>query len=281
MKTAIVAEGGASRAYYTVGIMDALTEFNIYPDYFIGVSAGIANGVSYISRQFGRNLEIAEKYCPQKEYMGISHLIKDGNYYNIDYVFNTIPNKLLPFDYNTYYSFKGDIYCAVTNVKTGKCEYLRINNSSNNWKELVASCALPIMFKPVELNGNLYLDGGITNSIPYQKALNDGCDRVLVLLTRDRRYIKKTDLPTRAASFAYKKYPEFSKALLNRADMYNNQRKDLFKLEKQGKVKIICPDDTSSWKRISKDARYTKNIYNIGYNYTKNHIDEIKDYFGV
>ncbi len=281
MKTGLVVEGGATRAYYSVGVMDCLYNNGIYADYFIGVSAGIANGLSYISKQPGRNLIIGTEHNSKKEYMGFSHLIKTGNYYNIDYVFNKIPNELLPFDYDTFYNYKGEVYGCVTNLDTGLCEYFDMKKCSKDIKEVLASCALPLLFKPVEINGKLYYDGGISNSIPFKKALDDGCDKVIVILTRDRDYIKKTSPTVKISAQFFNKHKNFKDAMLKRADMYNKQRAELFELEKQGKVLVICPEDTSDWKRIDNSGEFVEKIYNQGYLQTEKMFDTIRDYLGI
>ena len=126
MKTGIVFEGGAFRTIFSCGVMDAFLEKNIMPDYIIGVSAGAAYGVSYASRQPGRNLKIILDYCDDKRYMGINNLLNPKNkcYYGLDFAYDTIPNKLVPFDYDEFDKFHGEFYAVVTNVLTGEPEYM-------------------------------------------------------------------------------------------------------------------------------------------------------------
>lgn len=278
MKTGLVVEGGATRGYYTVGVMDCLLNNNIYTDYFIGVSAGIANGMSYISKQVGRGLEIGTVHNSKKEYMGFSNLIKTGNYYNIDYVFRRIPEEFLPYDYETFYNYKGDVYAVVTRLDTGECEYMDVKKCKRDIKEVIASCALPLLFKPVEINGTLYYDGGISNSIPFKKALEDGCDKIIVVLTRDRGYIKTTSPTVKLSAQMFNKHKNFKRAMLNRADMYNRQRAELFDLERQGKAFVICPEDTENWKRIDNSAEFVKSIYDQGYKQTEKLMNDLKLY---
>ena len=127
----MVFEGGASRTAFSCGVMDAFLEEELMPDYFIGVSAGIAFGVSYLSKQKGRNLKILEEYMADKRYMGLKYLFdrKKKSYYNIGFVFDEVPNKLLPFDYETFAGYKGVVEACVTNIHTGKAEYLKVPQS--------------------------------------------------------------------------------------------------------------------------------------------------------
>ena len=116
MKLGIVFEGGASRAFFSCGVMDALLEEHIIADYVIGASAGIANGVSYVSGQYGRNLAIGTKYTADKRYMGVRHLFDKSNrsFYNLQFVFDDIPNKYLPFDFDAFAAFEGDVLAVYT-----------------------------------------------------------------------------------------------------------------------------------------------------------------------
>ncbi len=270
MKLGLVLEGGASRAYFSVGVMDALIDLGIKADYIIGVSAGIANAISYASDQHGRNIEIGLSYLSDKRYMGYRHFLSKENksYYNIDFIFNQLPNIYVPFDYDAFKNYSGEIYAGVTSLDTGKCEYLKVDGTDKKWTAITASCALPLMFPPVEYNGKLYFDGGISNPIPFEKALEDGCDKIIAVLTRPRVFEMKTDPSVNLCRFLYRKHKGFSKALKERAEKYNILRERLFELEKQGKAIVITPDNTDKWKRTERDSKMIKQMYDEGYNKT-------------
>ena len=156
MKLGLVFEGGASRSLFSCGVMDALLEEEIFADYVIGVSAGIAYGSSYISRQKGRNLELSTKYMHDKRYMGIKHLLnpKNRSYYSMEFAFRQIPEKLVPFDFDAFSENTKNkaAIAVVTNLETGKAEYKEL--SRDDWDYQIrlvwASCALPMLFKPSE-----------------------------------------------------------------------------------------------------------------------------------
>jgi predicted patatin/cPLA2 family phospholipase len=280
MKLGLVLEGGASRTYFSVGAMDALMEENIFADYVIGASAGIANGVSYVSRQKERSLEIGMKYFPDKRYMGPRHLLNRSNksYYNIQFVFDDMPNVHLPFDYDTYQKYSKNVYAAVTNLNTGKTEYINIPGDDKSWAVLIATCALPILFQPVKIGNNLYMDGGITDSVPIEKALSDGCTKNLVILTREKNYIKKEEPALKLAAFKYRKYPLFTQALKARTENYNQSHRRLLELEKEGKAFIIAPQNTAGWHRTESDPRKLKKMYDDGFRFVKENLNQIKAY---
>ena len=279
MKTGIIFEGGASRTAYSCGVMDCLLDNEIYIDYVLGVSAGIAYGVSYSSRQKGRNYAIFEKFVEDPRYMGIKHFLgKKRSYYNLDFIYGEMPDKYLPFNWDAYMKYGMTSYAVITNINTGLPEYHRIDEIDKNWKILRATSSLPILFQPVEINGNLYLDGGISDSIPFEYALNNGCDKVIVVLTRERDFVKKKESIIPLIKIAYKKYPKLIEAMENRHIMYNNELEKLRKLEKEGKALVIAPADTHNIGRTERKSSILLPYFKEGYDYTSTIINEIKSF---
>lgn len=280
MKLGMVCEGGASRTAFSCGVLDAFLEENLMPDYFIGVSAGIAFGVSYLSKQKGRNLTILEEYMADKRYMGLKYLFDRNKktYYNIDFVFNEVPNKLLPFDYDAFAAYPGVVEAAVTNIHTGKAEYLKVPQSIEMKDTLVASCSLPILFQPVKIGHHYYLDGGIADSIPYKHTLEKGCDKLIVILTRERGYVKTTEKAIRLTDKLYRKYPKIVEAVDTRAERYNQDIKDLEKLEKEGKVFVIAPETTLGVGRTESDPQKLRELYEEGLRIGRERMEDLRRY---
>lgn len=273
-------EGGGSRTVYSCGIMDVLLEEKIIADYLIGVSAGIAFGVSYCSGQIGRNLILASKYMNSKKYSGIKYLFypKNRSYYNMDYVYDKVPNEELPFDFDAFADFKGEVIATVTNIKTGRAEYLPVPRDDRKFTYLRASCALTLMFPEIELNGEKYLDGGVADSIPYMQAINFGCDKNIIILTRPRDYIKKDEPAMKFAEKAYRKYPEFCKAMKTRAERYNRCISEIKQLKSEGKVFVFTPKSTFNVGRTEGDPVKLKRLYDHGYNHAKWALEDLKRY---
>ena len=267
MKLGVVMEGGASRTVFSCGVTDCFLEEGIMPDYFVGVSAGIAYGVSYLSGQIGRNREIFEKYMPDKRYMGLKYLFDRHmkSYYNIPFVFGEVPNKLVPFDFDAFRAYQGEAEAVVTNIRTGKAEYLPVDRNDTDFKTIVASCALPVLFQPVRIGKRYYLDGGVADSIPYRHALEKGCDKLIVILTRERNYIKTTERSIKMAAKLYKHYPNLVESLENRAASYNQCMKELYQAEKEGKVFIIAPKSTLRVGRTESSPKKLLELYDEGY----------------
>lgn len=280
MKLGIVLEGGASRTAFSCGVLDFFLEQNIIADYLIGVSAGIAYGSSYASGQLGRNLEINRRFLPDKRYMGMRHLLsrKNRSYYNLQFVFDEVPNHLLPFDYEAFRAYPGKVVAVVTNIKTGLAEYMEVPWDDKQLTVIRASCALPFLFKPIEINGTLYMDGGLSDSIPYQKALDEGCDRIIVVLTRERRYRKAPDPSAKLAERVYHQYPNLVRDLRVRHEVYNNSIDNLSKLENQGKVFVIAPDDTHGIGRTESNPDILCNFQQEGYEKAKSVYPALQEY---
>ena len=242
MKTGIVFEGGAFRTIFSCGVMDALVENDIMPDYMIGVSAGAAYGVSMASKQPRRNLDVLMKYRNDKRYLGLSNMIDKDNksIYGLEFSYETIPNELNLFDYDAFKQYKGDFYCVVTNLLTGQPEYMKYTGDDRTNTVLKATCALPMLFPPIIINDVPYMDGGLSDSIPYLKAIEDGCDRIIVVLTRQSGYTKTTSRSTKAIAYSYRnQYPKLTETMLTRASRYNESLKGLDQYVKEGRIITI------------------------------------------
>ncbi len=281
MKTGILFEGGASRTIYSCGVMDRLLDADIMPDYVLGVSAGITYATSYISKQKGRNLEMMNTYINDHRYMGFRNLINPKNkaYYGLKFAYETIPDELLPFDEVTFSEYKGEAKAAVTNIETGEIEFLDIMPKATRTKTLIATCALPLLFPIVKINGKLYMDGGIANSVPYKQAFADGCDRLMIVLTREAGYRKDFEKTLKLACIRYRKYPKFCDAMMTRAERYNQTMEEIEALEQKGDILVFRPTVSKGFSRLEKDVDKIGAMYADGYEQASKRIDEIEKFF--
>ena len=268
MKTALVLEGGALRTIYSSGVCDAFLDGGLpLPDYTLGVSAGIAYGVSYLSRQSRRNLQLICRYAGDKRYMGLRNLANPRNrsYFGLKFAYETIPNELVPFDYDAFAAYPGRAEAVVTNLNTGEAEYLPVPRRDSPNLLLEATCAIPLMFPVIRIGGQPYLDGGCADAIPWRRAFHEGCDRVVVVLTRERDYCKKPGRSDRAIARAFKRYPGFQETMRTRSERYNACREALFDLERQGRVLVVAPEDTLGCSRTEKDLNTLRALWQEGY----------------
>lgn len=273
----LILEGGTFRPIFSAGVMDALLENNIFFPYCIGVSAGITNGFSYFSSQKGRNLEILEKYRNDKRYLGFRNFFKYKSLFGLDFVFDEIPNKLSPYNIDALTNYKGRVLVGVTNALTGKTEYLDGKKIDNKNTMLRATCAIPLFFPAIKINEGYYYDGGLLDPIPIKKAIEDGNDKHLIILTRPKSYRKKLGKGNIvAAKIVSRKYPKLKDSFLTRHKLYNETVKFCEELEKQGKAIIIRPREDQAIESFEKDIEKLKKGYKDGYNMALERIDEIK-----
>jgi predicted patatin/cPLA2 family phospholipase len=261
-ETGLVLEGGGFRGIYTAAVLDVFLREKLFFNYVIGVSAGAAYGVSYVSRQYQRNLAV-NSYVGDKRYCGWPNYFRNGSYFNWDFVYREIPEKLIPFSFETFKSSGVRMRVAVTNCISGKAEYPYLNNTSpERFRELLtATSSLPFISRMINIDGNLYMDGGIADAIPVQQAFRDKMDRVVVILTRHEGYRKKESRATAFLRLIYRKYPNMMKSFLERADRYNKTLDELEKLEQEGRAFIIRPALPLKVARMENDPEKLKKVY--------------------
>lgn len=276
----LVLEGGTFRPIFSAGVMDALLDNNIIFPYCIGVSAGITNGFSYFSNQKGRNIEILKKYRNDKRYLSLSNFFKCKSIFGLDFVFDELANKLFPYDFDALSNYKGRVLVGVTNANTGKTEYLDGKIKDEKYMALRATCAIPILFPAIKINGSEYYDGGLLDPIPIKKAIADGNEKHLIILTRPKSYKKTLGKSNKLASkIVGRKYPNLKNSFLSRHIKYNETIKFCEKLERDGKAIIIRPNEDEAIESFEKDVTKLEDAYNSGYNACIKNLEKIKALF--
>lgn len=274
----LVLEGGGLRGVFTSGVLDVFMENGIKFPYVIGVSAGSCNGVSFVAGNLHRMRDITIGYSSDERYMSLKSILKNGEYLNTKWIFGELSYELFPLNYEAFES-SDTVFCVVvTNAKTGKAEYLYPTDFRDGCPELVASCALPIATKPVTLGKDLYYDGGLADSIPIQRAFDDGCQKSVIILTQDKNFVKQPIGHDKAVKRIIKKYPAVAEKMLDRHNMYNNERQLAFEQEEKGNAIVICPKEPLHCPTLEKDPVKLREIYNLGYQQGIENIDRIKEF---
>lgn len=273
----LVLEGGTFRPIFSSGVMDALLSEDIILPYCVGVSAGIADGVSYISKQKGRNLEIVKKYRNDKRYLGKRNYRKCHSLFGLDFVYGEIPNKLIPFDRETFMQYEGQYLVGVTDAETGEEVFLDGKQMDDDYTMLRATCALPLFFPAIDVDGRKYFDGGLSSIIPVEKALEDGCEKLLIVLTQPKGFKKKfSKYDKLGAQILGNKYPAIKERILTRPDRYNEVVRRCEKLEKEGKAMIIRPNYLIN--SFESNVQKLEIAYWHGYRMTKEKMKKIKNF---
>lgn len=275
-KTAFVLEGGAMRGLYSAGVLDVFMQNNISTDAIYGVSAGALFGINFKSKQIGRAIRYNVKYAHEKNYMGLYSLITTGNIMNKEFCFNKLVNELDKFDFDTFDKSPIEFFAVVTNVETGKAEYIKIINAREGLEALRASGSMPFVSRCVELGSSKYLDGAMSDPIPLQKALEDGYEKIVVVLTRPEGYRKHKDcMPF---DLIYRKYPNFVETAKKQYAIYNKTLDLIKKYEEDGKIIVLRPSKKLKIARVEKNIEKLNAIYNLGVGDCILNLDKIKDY---
>ncbi len=261
--------GGGLRGIYAAGVLDYCIDQGIQFDLGIGVSAGSANLASYAAGQRGRNYLFYTDYAFRKQYMGLGNFIRKKNFIDMDYVYGTLSNSNgeNPLDYPALRDNTMEFYVVATNAESGQVKYFdKTDLHQDNYNILKASSAIPFVCKPYEVQGTLYYDGALSDPVPFKRAFQLGCERVVVILTKPQDVVRNSAKDEKIAACIRKKYPAAAKKLCQRAQRYNESIALAKEYAKQGKVLIIAPDDTCGVDTLKKDRMSLQNLYKKGYN---------------
>jgi len=277
MKVGLVLEGGAMRGMYAAGVLDTMLDNDICVDAIVGVSAGALFGVNYLSKQKGRVIRYSKRFNPDKRYLGLRCLLREGNIVSKEFAYRVVPRELDIFDDEEYMKSKVPFYAVVTDIEDGKAEYIRVKSVFEQMDALRASGSMPFLSKPVTIAEKQYLDGAIADSIPFEFMQSLGCDKLIVVLTRDIDYVK-TPMPKRLVDLWYGKKKAFAKSLRERHVVYNDSIKKLLKLEAEGKAFVIRPSEPIEIGRVEKDPEKLQGVYDLGTNDCERQLEKLKIY---
>ena len=264
-KTALVLEGGGMRGVFTCGVLDFFMDNNIRFPYVIGVSAGASNGISYMSFQRGRakkaNIDLMKEY----NYIGLKPLLTQRNIMDFRLIFHDFPERIIPYRYDVYEQNPERFVMVTTDCQTGQAVYWEEKHDPKRIIDIVkASCSLPFGCPIAYVDGRPMLDGGISDSIPFERAFSQGYEKVVVVLTRNLGYRKSEKKPY-IPGFLYKQFPLLKEAIRQRGQMYNHQLEQLEQLEREGKAIVVRPVNPINVSRIEKDVCKLQKMYDEGY----------------
>jgi len=264
---AVILEGGANRGVFTAGALDFLMEQEYYIPHVIGVSAGACNALDYVSRQIGRTRDCMIVTDEKNRYVNknIKTIVEKKALLDMDMVFERYPYEIFPFDFDTYFASPQTCELVVTNCETGRAEYL---DDRENKEHLLAigraSSSMPIACPMVEIDGNEYVDGGVADSIPLHHAIEQGCTKMVVILSNPRNFVKKPEAHRPLYKHMLHKYPKTIQSIDNRHINYQASIDLASRLEKEGYVFIFAPSRHMPLSTFSKDAALEQDLYDLG-----------------
>ena len=260
--------GGGMRGIYGAGVTDCFLDNKIEFDYCIGVSAGSANIASFLAGQKGRNYKFYTDFAMRKDYMGLDSFLKNGSFFNLDYVYSVLSNSdgECPLDYEAMMNNKADFVVVATDAVTGEPAYFNKKSfQKDNYAAIKASSSVPVANKPYFIDGRAYYDGGVSDPIPFEKAFADGCDKVVVVMTKPRNFVKKPEPMQKVMKLELSRYPNVYKKIESRHEFYNDTVRKLFEYEKEGRAIVLAPDNLNGMNMATRNHKILDEIYNKGY----------------
>jgi len=273
----LVLEGGGMRAAYTQGVLDFFMENKIDFTYIVGVSAGVGCAMNFITKQIGRACKLSVDYANDKRIVGFGNLIRYGQYFNLDTIYNKLDKEVF-FDHDAFRRSDTTFYAGCFNVDTGVVEYFSKKEMAASTKPIIASSSLPLISKIVEIRGNKYLDGGIKDSIPINRSIADGNKKNVVILTNPIEYRREKESSLPLIKILYFRYPKLIAALKERHNVYNKTVEMINQMEENHEVFVIRPSKKLSVSRYSKDKETLMEAYNQGYEDAREREDELLKY---
>ncbi len=236
-------------------------------DLFGSVSAGACHGCSFVSGQRGRAYATSTDYLDNRDYCSLRNLRRTGDLFGSDFLFHKIPEELYPIDNEAFKKSGIRFQAVVTNCETGCAEYPVISDMFCDAEWIRASSSLPFLANMVEMDGKLYMDGGIADSIPLAQSIRQGNEKNVVVLTRARDYRKKA--PSAASlglmRLKYKAYPKMCEAYAERYKTYNRTLELIAEEEKKGSTFVIAPMGPLDIGRTEKNPDKLRKAYREGY----------------
>ncbi len=265
----IIDVGGGMRGSFTAGIYDYISDQGIQPfDYLLGVSAGSGNMISYLAGQRGRNLRFYLDYTFRPQYMSIRNFVRTGSYIDLDYPYTVLsgPEGEDPVDLAAFNASTARYEAVVTDAATGEPVYYdKTELTGGNFDVIKASCAVPGVCRPYPVHGRPGFDGGVADPVPYRRALAQGCDRIVVLLTRPAEYVRPPLDHQRAMERMLRRWPNAFAALKRRYVRYNQDVAAVKELERENRALLVAPSDIGGMSTLTRDRAAVQRLYDMGY----------------
>lgn len=274
----IILEGGAMRSMFSAGVLDSFLENEIEIPNVMAVSAGAYAGMNYVSGQKGRVLDAIIKPLETEKYLGFGTFLKKGTFFDMDFLFDEIPKKRVPFDFETFKNSAKRFITSTVNCLTGEAVYFdEFPDEDMFFKICKAANSLPFIARITDINGIPMLDGGMADAIPVSRALEEGWKKIIVVMTRNADYRKKQRyFYMLMLKLIYHKYPKFVDMVWGRAQKYNQSMEMVERMEKEGNALVLRPSDSLHLQNNEADPEKLREYYRHGYEVAQKRVEEIR-----
>lgn len=280
---ALVLEGGSMRCLFTAGVLDVFLEKNMNFEYVIGVSAGSMTGMSYISRQPGRTKDVTLGFVKDSRYLSFRRLVRERQIFNFDFLFGEVSHELVPFDWETFNRSPQRFVAVATRCKTGQPEYFEKGRCSDLEAAVAASSSMPILSRMITIDHRQYLDGGLSMPIPYEQAMKEGYEKVVLVLSRNHGYRKPPI--SRLHQKAYRRYfgplPQLLDSIEAIPARYNRMEDEIDRLEEEGKIFVIRPPRPVTVSRLERNRKNLEALYREGREEGEKRLEALRAYLGL
>jgi predicted patatin/cPLA2 family phospholipase len=278
-EAALILEGGGLRGSFTSGVLRRFVDDKLYFACVIGVSMGACNAANYLSLQPERNRIVNTRYVRDRRYLSYLRLLTGGDLFGMDFIFRELPEKLVPFDMETFLANPARCLTTVTDCVTGEALYYEKTELDGDYLTVLkASSSLPFIAKPVEYGGRMLMDGGLADSVPVRRALEDGWKKRVVVLTRPAGYRKKPSNLPGIFLRGYRAFPGLLKNLKERYLRYNETVDYIEELESRGEIFVIRPAEDLPAGRVERDTGRIYLTYDLGYAAADANFGKLREY---
>lgn len=274
----LILEGGGMKGIYTAGVLDFFLDKEIEFSSVYGVSAGACHMCSYLSKQRGRALDVSVDYLDTRRYCSVESLLTSGDLFNVDICYSLIPDYLYPYDYEAFNRYEGKAYSVATDIVTGKPEYFRIRDMKDDIVKIRASASLPLVSRNVKIGNSLYLDGGISDSIPLQQSVISGNRKNVVIMTKEVGFVRQPSRQLGLVRARYIQYPKVYELMADRHIRYNEQLEFIERQQAEGRAFVIRPKTAGDVRRVEKDPEKLRVLYQQGYKDAEECYEELKKF---
>ena len=276
-KLGLVLEGGGMRGAYTAGCLAWMIQNNIITDYGVGISMGALHLCTYFLQDVEMLRKTSIDYMSNENIIGLRALMREGRYVGYDYTFEELLKKDLHYDVRPLRENKVELEMGLYDMEDCRTVFYGSDSLDDELQMVKAACVLPIAGSVQTFNGKPYLDGGITVMIPIERAIEQGCDKNIVIVTKPEGYVRK---PAGAfmrwfMKFNYPKHPKMVYDYTHRHENYNRQMALIADEVEKGKAVLIRPSQTIDVKRFSGDPENLKKLFDLGLQDMENKKEEI------
>ncbi len=274
---ALVLEGGGMRCVFTAGVLDCFMEEEITFPYVIAVSGGSINGLSFISRQLGRNRDIMIDYLKCERYIGFMSYLRTGSFIDFHSIFQQYDHKRIPFDFDAYRNNPTRFIIVTSNCRTGLPMYLEEKEDMERLYRLCrASSSLPVFCPCMEVDGIPMYDGGVCDAIPYRRPIQEGFEKIVFVLTRKLGY-RKDEKEIFLPRLLLRKHPLLRNPMEDRHYRYNCMLEKVEEMEKQGQAVVIRPTDEMGVDTLTRDTASLMRLYEEGRRAAREQLDALQN----